>query len=130
MLDEVIDGHGGERIAVEFHPTGAAVDGDEGRPFRADVQDVGIPVIFANDFDRGIIRRVAHDRLPASSRIGGHDQVRSHIVAAVSVNGHVGGVAVVVRGLDLRDVEPSDFGWGHVGPGPARGDSASDTTVP
>ncbi len=101
-IDVANRGHG--KIHLQRLPVVAVIEGHRHSALRSGVQQTLADRIFANGVHGN--RQTVGDQLPALSAVVGAVDVRTEIVEAMTIDGHVRRVGIELRGFDDSDFRP------------------------
>src|SRR5690348_18242931 len=93
--DIVIDGR--RQVTREARPVHARVERDEEMALRAGEDDVRLARILRDAAHGGVASQPSADRFPALAEVGGSDDVRRKVAAAMCIERNVGGSTGGVR---------------------------------
>ena len=100
---DVIDRNRGQ-AALDLQPRSTPVEGSPQRHLRAHEENIRVLRVLADHAHRAILGQVRGHVLPRRSEVGREEDVGVEVIAAVAIEGHVGGAGAGAARLDAAHV--------------------------
>ena len=92
--DQIVDRDGGHP-AHQTMPGGASIHRRMNRELGPDIEQARVPGVFRDDIDRLVVGQRAAQAGPGAAVVGGPVEVGGEVVAAMAIEGDIGGSGIV-----------------------------------